>query len=78
MKTTSMKTLPAISFLAALVAFVLFPHNLAMIGSLLFAASIVSIFVADYTRTLKPLTTRATVVNFPRPGRRAATFELAA
>jgi len=78
MKTTSMKTLPLIASLAALVAFVLSPHNLAMISSLLFSAGIVSVFVADYTRSLKPLTTRAAVVNFPRSGRRAGAFELAA
>ena len=78
MKTTPMKTLPAIAFLAAFVAFVLSPHNLAMISSLYFAASIVSIFVADYTRTLKPLAVRAAVVNFSRSDRRAAAFELAA
>jgi hypothetical protein len=78
MNTTSMKTLPSIAFLAALVAFVLSPHNLAMISSLLFAAGIVSVFVADYSRTLKPLTIRTNVVNFPRPSRRAPAFELAA
>jgi len=78
MNFTSMKTLPTIASLAALVAFVLSPHNLAMISSLLFAAGIVSVFVTDYTRSLKPLTIRATVVNFPRPGRRASALELAA
>ena len=78
MNFTSMKTLPAIAFLAALVAFVLFPHKLAMISSLLFASGIISIFVGDYTRSLKPLTTQAAVVTFPRPGRRVAAFELAA
>ena len=73
-----MKTLPAITFLAALVAFVLFPHNLALTGSLLFAACLVSIFAADYARTLKPLEVRAAVVNFPRPTRRAPALGLAA
>lgn len=78
MNFTSMKTLPSIAFLAALVAFVLSPQNLAMIGSLLFAAGFVGIFVADYTRTLKPLAGRAAVVDFSRPGRPTPAFELAA
>jgi len=73
----AMKTLPAITALAALVAFVLFPHTLAIAGSLLFATCLLSIFVADYNRTLKPLEVRATVVGFPRPARRTPAFELA-
>jgi hypothetical protein len=73
-----MKTLPAISFLAALVAFVLFPHNLALAGSLLFAACLMSIFVADYTRTIKRFETRAVVVEFAGPTRRSPALGLAA
>jgi len=73
-----MKTLPAIAFLAALVAFVLSPHNLALAGSLLFAACLVSIFAADYTRAIKPLEVRAAMVDFPRPARRAPALGLAA
>ena len=37
-----------------------------------------SLFVADCTRTIKPLAVRARVVNFPRPARRNPAFELAA
>ena len=73
-----MKTLPALSFIAALAAFVLFPHSLAIGGSLLFGACLVSIFVADCARTIKPLQVRAAMVEFPRPARRASAFELAA
>jgi hypothetical protein len=73
-----MKTLPAITFLAALVAFVLFPHNLALAGSLLFAACLMSIFVADYTRTMKRFETQAAVVEFSRPTRRSPAIGLAA
>ena len=71
----SMKTLPAITSLAALAAFVLFSHTLAIAGSLLFATCLLSIFVADYHRALKPLEVRAAVVGFPRPVR---TYGLAA
>ena len=74
----SMKTLPALTFVAALVAFVLFPHNLALAGTLLFAACLVTIFVADCARTIKPLAAPALVVEFPRPSRRAPALELAA
>jgi hypothetical protein len=73
-----MKTLPALSFLAALVAFVLFPHTLALSGSLLFSACLITIFVADCARTIKPVDTRSTLLAFPRPTRRASAFELAA
>jgi hypothetical protein len=74
----AMKTIPALTFLAALVAFVLFPHNLALAGSLLFAACLGSIFIADCARTIKPLAVPASVVVFPRPSRRAPAFGLAA
>ena len=73
-----MKTLPAISFLAALVAFVFFPHTLALSGSLLFSACLLTIFVADCARTIKPLDVRCNMVAFPRPVRRASAFGLAA
>ena len=75
---TSMKKLPALSFLAALVAFVLFPHSLAVGGSLLFGACILTIFVADCARTIKPLTASAAMVEFHRPTGRTTDFELAA
>jgi hypothetical protein len=73
-----MKTIPTLTFLAALVAFALLPHTLAIAGSLLFGASFLSMFAIDCTRTIKPLEARASVVNFPRPTRRAPAFELAA
>lgn len=73
-----MKTIPAFIFLAALAAFVLLPHTLATASSLLFGACLISIFLADYTRTIKPLEARSAVVEFPRPARRAPAFGLAA
>ena len=73
-----MKTLTALLALAALVAFVLFFQSLALAGSLVFGACLLSIFLADCTRTIKPLEARATVMQFPRPARRATAFELAA
>ena len=73
-----MKTLPAFTFLAALVAFVLSSHSLAAAASLTFGACLVSMFLLDCTRTIKPLQARAAMVQFPRPARRAPAFELAA
>lgn len=73
-----MKTSTSLSFLAALVAFVLFSQSLALASSLLFGASLISIFLADCARTIKPLEARSAVVMFPRPARRAPAFGLAA
>ena len=73
-----MKTLTALTFLAALVAFVLSSHSLALAASLTFGACVVSIFLADCIRTIKPLEVRANVTSFPRPARQAHAFELAA
>ena len=72
-----MKTLPAIASLAALVAFVVLPTP-AVAGSLCFGVSLVAIFAADYTRVIKPLTPRATLVAFPGAVRPAQICELAA
>ena len=72
-----MKTILTLSSIAALAAFVLFPHNLSLVSSVLFSASIFGIFVKDCSRTIRPLPVSADVVQFPRPARRAA-FELAA
>jgi len=72
-----MKNLPAISSLAALVAFVLFPTP-AVAGSLFFGVSLVTIFAMDYSRARMPITTRASLVTFPQPARPAQTCELAA
>ncbi len=73
-----MKTIPAFTFLAALVAFAVLPHTLPIAGSLLFGACFLSMFAVDCTRTIKPIEARATMTNFPRPDRRAPAFELAA
>lgn len=73
-----MKTLPALTALTALAAFALLPHTLPIAASLLFGTCLISIFAADYARTIKPLTATAAVVTFPRPARRAPAFELAA
>lgn len=45
-----MKALPALSFAAALVAFVLLPISFAVGGSVLFAAAVIAIAVSDYSR----------------------------
>lgn len=50
-----MKTIPA-AFLVALVAFVLFPLNFEIAGSLLFVAGFAAIVVRDYGRLPRPLT----------------------
>jgi hypothetical protein len=76
--STPMKTPTAITFLAALVAFVFSSHSLALAVSLTFSASVVSIFLADCVRTIKPLEMRASLTPFPRPARQAHAFELAA
>ncbi len=50
-----MKTLPAIAFIAALGAFVLFPLSFEIGGSLLFAAGVASIVFSDYSRRMRTL-----------------------
>jgi len=72
-----MKTLPLIASVAALVAFVLIPTP-GVAGSLFFAVSLLTIFASDYSRAIKPLTSRATMVPFPRATRPAQACELAA
>jgi len=73
-----MKTLPALTTVAALAAFVLLPHTLPIAASLLFGTCLIGIFAADYARTIKPLAMPAKLVEFPRPARRAPAFGLAA
>jgi hypothetical protein len=46
-----MKTLPALAFLAAFVAFVILPLPFEIAGSLLIAAALGAIAVGDYART---------------------------
>ena len=50
-----MKTLPALGFLAALVAFLIFPLSVEVTGSLLFAAGFAAIAISDYTRRSRAL-----------------------
>jgi len=50
-----MKTLPALGFLAALVAFLIFPVSFEVTGSLLFAGGFVAIAISDYARRTRPL-----------------------
>jgi hypothetical protein len=54
-----MKTLPALAFAAALVAFVFLPVNFVVTGSLLFAAGLASIIVADYGHVRRPIGVQA-------------------
>ena len=72
-----MKTLTALTFIAALVAFVLLPLNFVVTGSLLFAAGLVSILVADYGRVHRPRAVRVAPVVAALP-RRTERFGLAA
>lgn len=59
-----MKAIPALSFAAALVAFVLLPISFALGGTLLFGAAVIAIAISDYTRqrvspyTLEPIAFR--------------------
>ena len=55
-----MKSLPSLAFIAALVAFVFLPVNFVVTGSLLFAAGLATIVVADYGRSYRPLMVPAT------------------
>jgi hypothetical protein len=50
-----MKTIPALTFIAALGAFVLFPLSFEIAGSVLFAAGFVAIALCDYSRRTRPL-----------------------
>ena len=50
-----MKTLPALTFIAALAAFVLLPLNFEVTASLLFAAGFAAIFLSDYSRVARSL-----------------------
>lgn len=50
-KTITMKTLPALPFIAALAAFILFPVNFEIAVSLLVAAGLTTIMISDYSRS---------------------------
>src|SRR5260221_2308701 len=74
----TMKTLPALAFLAALVAFVLLPLRFETTGMILFAAGFAAIAVGDYARKRRPL--RVSAFSAPvvaAPGRKER-FGLAA
>ncbi len=45
-----MKKIPALSFIAALAAFILLPVSFAIAGTALFAAALLSIICSDYSR----------------------------
>lgn len=73
-----MKTLPALGFLAALVAFLIFPLRAEVTGSLLFAAGFAAIVISDYARRARPpRVPLARVLALPTAPRRER-FELAA
>ena len=57
-----MKTLPFIATAAALAAFVLFQFSFEVSVSILFAAGLVGLVVADYARVIRPHQPRLTVV----------------
>ncbi|HUR58546.1 MAG TPA: hypothetical protein VM029_12600 [Opitutaceae bacterium] len=73
-----MKTLPAFAFIAALAASVLFPLNLALAGSILFGAGLLTIAISDYTRSLRPLGITAPARPAPMMAAPAERFRLAA
>ena len=50
-----MKAIPALAFVAALFAFLLFPLRFEMAGSILFAAGLAIIVVSDYRRMSRPV-----------------------
>jgi len=73
-----MKTLPAVGFLAALVALLIFPLSVEVTGSGLFAAGFAAIAFADYARKPRRLPLPlATMIALPRSERRER-FGLAA
>ena len=57
-----MKTLPVLSAIAALAAFVLFQFSFEVSVSIIFAAGLVGILVADYARVIRPHQPRLAVV----------------
>lgn len=60
-----MKTFPIIISFAALAAFVLFPLNVEITGSALFAAGLLGILVGDYNRPVRVLGRTAPVIFSP-------------
>jgi len=72
-----MKTLPALAFIAALVAFFFLPFDFETGLSALFGAGLATILISDYSRRLAPMrfAPMAAVTPLPRPVER---FRLAA
>jgi hypothetical protein len=66
-----MKAIPALAFVAAFPAFVLFPLRFEIGGSLLFTAGVVAIALHDYTRGSRRLRVpaRAALDSAPSTGR---------
>ena len=73
-----MKSLPAFAFIAALVAFVLFPLNFALAGSILFGAGLLTIAISDYARSPRPLRLAAPARPAPVMAAPVERFRLAA
>jgi hypothetical protein len=73
-----MKTLPAVGFLAALVALLVFPLSVEVTGSVLFAAGFAAIAFSDYARRAqRPPVACARTMALP-PAERRERFGLAA
>jgi hypothetical protein len=73
-----MKNIPAVLFLAALVAMVFSPLSLEVSGSLLFGAGLLAILVGDYSREFRSLEPRAEILPFTPAPRQAESFARAA
>ena len=66
------RILPVIAFLAALAAFVLLPVGAVAASMTLAVAGMLSVFVADYGRTIEPVTASAEIIAFSEHGNRGA------
>jgi hypothetical protein len=71
-----MKTLPALAFIAAFGAFVIFPLRFEIGISMLFAAGVAAIVFSDYARRARPLALPAVAAEVT--ARRTERFGLAA
>lgn len=75
MKTS---TLPVTAFLATLVAIIVLPFGGAAAAIAFTATGLLSVFVADYGRNLKPVTVPAEILHFGAPECKAAAHRQAA
>jgi len=73
-----MKNIPALLFLAALVAMLFSPLSLEVSGSLLFGAGLLAILFGDYGREFQSLEPRADIVPFTPAPRQSESFARAA